>query len=115
MRRFVARGRMPTGVMNKLEARYAQQLEARKIAGEILWYKYEAVKLRLADNTFYTPDFAVMLANGELEMHETKGFMRDDAAVKIKVAAALYPFRFVLCCHRNKTEGWTFSEYGAAA
>jgi hypothetical protein len=37
-----------------------------------------------------------MLANGELELHETKGFMRDDAAVKLKVAAGMYPMRFYL-------------------
>ena len=36
----------------------------------LLWYRFEGVKLRLADNTFYTPDFAVMSAAGTMEMHE---------------------------------------------
>jgi hypothetical protein len=58
------------------------------------WFEYEAVKLRLADKTFYSPDFAVMVANGELEMHEVKGFWEDDARVKIKCAAEKFPFRF---------------------
>jgi len=32
-----------------------------------------------------------------IELHETKGFMRDDAAVKLKVAADKFPeFLFVL-------------------
>ena len=98
--------------MNKLEASYSLQLEARKRLGEILWWRYEAVKLRLAPKTFLTPDFMVMLANGEIEIHETKGWMQDDAAVKLKVAADQYPFRFILVRYRNNAEGWSFEEVG---
>jgi hypothetical protein len=29
-----------------------------------------------------------------MEMHEVKGFWRDDARAKIKIAADAYPFRF---------------------
>ncbi len=68
-----ALGRLKAGQMNKTETAYAQELELRKRYGEIAWYRFEGIKLRLADNTFYTPDFAVMLANGQLEMHEVKG------------------------------------------
>lgn len=100
-----ALGRLKTGEMNKTEALYAAHLEARKIAGEIVWHRFEAVKLRLADNTFYSPDFAVMRADGVLEMHEVKGFWQDDARVKIKVAAAQYPFRFVAMKVRAKKHG----------
>lgn len=89
-----ALGRLKAGAMNKTEAEYASMLEARKRAGEIAWYNFEGVKLRLADATFYSPDFAVMLSNGQMEMHEVKGFWQDDARVKIKVAAALFPFAF---------------------
>ena len=91
--RGVAKG---VGGMNKTEAAYAAHLQLRQQAGEIAWFAFEAVKLRLADKTFYTPDFAVMLADGTIEQHEVKGFMYDDAAVKIKVAASLYPFVFRL-------------------
>jgi hypothetical protein len=90
-----ALGRLPTGEMNKTEARYDAHLWARRASGEVVWHKFEALKFRLADNTFYTPDFAVMLAGGALEAHETKGFWTDDARVKIKVAAALYPIQFI--------------------
>lgn len=93
-RDFLALGRLKTGVMNKTEEAYAQHLELQKNAGVVLWYRFEGIKLRLADNTFYTVDFPLMLSNGELEMHECKGFWRDDARVKIKVAAEMYPFRF---------------------
>jgi hypothetical protein len=82
--------------MNKTEVAYSLVLEARLQAGEILWYNFEGMKFRLADKTFYTPDFPVMMADGTMEMHEVKGFMYDDAAVKIKVAADIYPFIFRL-------------------
>jgi hypothetical protein len=91
-----ALGRLKPGEMNKTEALYAVHLDVQKVAGEVLWWKFEGIKLRLADNTFLTVDFAVMPADGILEMREVKGFMRDDAAVKLKVAASLYPFKFIL-------------------
>lgn len=105
-----ALGRLRTGQMNKTEAEYAEFLERRKWAGEVVWYKFEGVKLRLADNTFYTPDFAVMLATGEFQLHEVKGHWQDDARVKIKIAADLYPFEFIAFRKRSKREGGGFSE-----
>lgn len=89
-----ALGRLKTGEMNKTEEAYAAELELQKRAGMILWYKFEGIKLRLADNTFLTVDFAVMAADGTLEMREVKGYFEEDAKVKLKVAASLYPFRF---------------------
>lgn len=100
-----ALGRLKTGEMNKTEAAYDQHLWQRCFAKEILWHKFEAVKLRLADNTFYTCDFAVMTADLALELHEVKGFWQDDARVKIKVAASLYPFRFIAVTPRAKKNG----------
>lgn len=87
--------RRKPGEMNKLEAEYERALQARQSAGEVLWWSFEAVKLKLAPNTFLTPDFAVMLADGTIEIHEVKGHWEDDARVKIKVAAAMFPFQFV--------------------
>lgn len=93
--RMQALGRLKQGEMNKSEANYAKFLELRKQGGEIAWYKFEGMKFRLADNTFYTPDFAVLKSNGVLEMHEFKGRWMDDARVKIKVAAEMYPVVFI--------------------
>jgi hypothetical protein len=104
-RALQALGRLKIGAMNKTEAAYAATLDARLYAGEVAWFKFEGIKLRLADNTFYTPDFAVMLANGELELHEVKGFWQDDARVKIKIAADLYPMRFIAVRAKLKKEG----------
>lgn len=87
--------------MNKLEEKYAACLELGRRAGSILEYKFESVKLRLADKTFYTPDFMVVNADGVLEMHEVKGFWEDDARVKIKVAAETFPFHFKAITHKR--------------
>ncbi|KAF1698343.1 DUF1064 domain-containing protein [Pseudoxanthomonas jiangsuensis] len=109
-----ALGRMKAGVMNKTEADYDAHLELLRAAGEVQWYRFEGVKLRLADNTFYTPDFAVMAADGVMEMHEVKGFWTDDARVKIKVAADQYPFRFIAFRPRPKSKGggWDREDFG---
>lgn len=90
-----ALGRMKAGKMNKTEAAYAAVLEARKHAGELAWYAFEPINIRLADKCFYSPDFMVMLSSGEIEIHEVKGFWTDDALVKIKVAATILPFKFI--------------------
>jgi hypothetical protein len=110
MNRSFALGRLKTGEMNKTEAEYAAVLDARATAGEVLWHKFEGLKLRLADNTFYTPDFAVMASDGVIECHEVKGHWQDDARVKIKVAASLYPFRFYAYRKRAKKDGGGFHE-----
>ena len=94
-KKLQALGRMKAGRMNNAELAYSKRLALQKMAGKILWYSFEGITLRLADRTTYTPDFVVMLANGELEMHEVKGFWTDDAKVKVKVAAEKFPFRFI--------------------
>lgn len=104
-----ALGRLPVGQMNKLEGMYSAHLSQRLFDGEIQWFKFEGIKLRLADNTFLTVDFFVMNADGELEAHECKGFMQDDANVKLKVAAELYPFRFYVVRAKPKKDGGGFS------
>lgn len=100
-----ALGRLKTGELNKTEQAYHDHLAQRQHAGEVAWFKFEGIKFRLADNTFYTPDFAVMLADGRMQIHETKGFWTDDARVKIKVAAELYPFEFIAIKKKAKKDG----------
>lgn len=110
MNRSFALGRLKQGEMNATERDYAAILALRQHAGEVLWHKFEGLKLRLADATFYTPDFAVMAADGVIECHEVKGHWQDDARVKIKVAASMYPFRFIAVRKRSKRDGGGFSE-----
>lgn len=108
-----ARGVHKPGVMNGLESEYAGILEARKLAGEVALYLFEAITLKLAADTRYTPDFMVMLADGTLECHETKGFWEGDALVKIKCAADKFPFRFVAMQKLTRREGggWRAREF----
>lgn len=108
-----ALGRLKPGQMNKTEAAYAAHLERLLLSGDVEWFRFEGVKLRLADNTFYTPDFAVMSGNGVMEMHEVKGFWTDDARVKIKVAADQYPFRFIAfkAVAKSRGGGWVREEF----
>lgn len=112
-RRVFALGRLKSGQMNKTETAYAQELEARKNAKELLWYAFEGVTLKLADGCRYTPDFAVLMADGTIEMHEVKGYWTDDARAKIKVAADKFPFRFIAVYKRPKKDGggWKVEEF----
>ncbi|MCC6581865.1 MAG: DUF1064 domain-containing protein [Phycisphaeraceae bacterium] len=109
LKQIQALGRLKIGEMNRTEQAYSDHLEIRKRAGELAWFRFEGLKFRLADNTFYTPDFSVMLANGEIELHEVKGHWQDDARVKIKIAAEMYPFRFT-AVKKNKT-GWEYETF----
>ena len=95
--------------MNKTEAAYAQQLELERHAGEGLWYKFEGSKLRRADNTFLTIDFAVLPKDGVLEMREVKGYWEEDSRAKTKIAAAMYPFRFIAV--KKKGNGWEREDF----
>ena len=104
-----ALGRLKPGQMNKTEAAYAAHLESLKAAGEIVWYVFESLTFKLADDTRYTPDFAVMLSSGQMQAHEVKGFWQDDARVKIKVAAAKFPFEFIAVKAKAKKDGGGWS------
>ncbi len=103
-------GRTP-GEMNKLERQYAALLEARRVTGEIKSWKYEPFKLRLAKSTFFDIDFSLIFHDGHIELHEVKGHWEDDARVKIKVAAEIFPeFKF-FGVRWNGREGWAFEEF----
>ena len=95
--------------MNKLEQRYQQYLDLQKRAEEIICYRFEAVKFRLADKTFYTPDFMITKSD-RIEFHETKGHWEDDAKVKMKVVAEMFPeFGFFAVYWKNKL--WEIEEF----
>ena len=90
--------------MNKTEAAFAMTLDILKLGGGILDYWYESLKFRLADRTWYTPDFLVIWADGRIEVVEVKGFLRDDAAVKFKACRDKYPWLEWRMMRRRKTE-----------
>lgn len=102
--------RSPRG-MNALEKAYEAVLAQ---AEDVAWYRYEGVTLKLAHDTRYTPDFAVMRGDGTLEMHEVKGPHRwEDSIVKLRCAAEMFPLVFVMAT-RSKDGAWEIREVGAS-
>jgi hypothetical protein len=100
----------PNG-MKQGERAYSEHLEARRKAGDILRWDREPEGLRLAERCVYWPDFRVVLPDHRVEFHEVKGrkgagfHTREDAWIKVKVAAYEHPYRFVLVWPR-KGGGW---------
>jgi hypothetical protein len=89
---FIALGRHQN-TMNKTEATHAMDLEMRKRVGEILDYHWQPLRLKLGADCTYEPDFLLIMADLSIEFHEVKGgFITDDAIVKVKVAANLFPW-----------------------
>lgn len=105
-----ARGMNQPQFKNALEYEYGLYLDALKSRGEVSWWAYEVITLKLADGATYTPDFAVVMADGELQFHETKGHWREAAKVRIKVAAGQTPFRFI-AIKKDKRLGWKREEF----
>jgi len=86
------------------EEDYARHLDTLKLAGEIADYRYEPWRFQLADKCTYLPDFLVVPKDPAkpLELHEVKGFMREDSIVKFKVAAAKFPFMVFIMIKKEK-------------
>ena len=81
--------------LNKLERAFLGHLKAEWEGEEKEPYEIrtQEITLKIANGCRYTPDFVVIKPWAEnlgIEAYEVKGFMRDDAAVKLKVAASLY-------------------------
>lgn len=94
--------------MNKTEAAYAEYLEALRFGAQIIWWTFEGITLKLAHDTRLTPDFAVMMPDGEIVFDDTKGYLEDTARVKLRVACEKFPFRFRLIERDGK--GWKATE-----
>lgn len=97
------------GGQNKTEAAFQVELESMRLAGDVQWYGFECFNLRLAKKTWYRPDFPALMKDGIWTMWEVKGWMREDARVKIKIAAEKYRmFRFVVV--RRIKGRWEYEE-----
>lgn len=124
--RRIGRGiRKVAGQMNKLEAKYADYLEMQRRLGFVEWFAYEPMKFKLADKTYYTPDFAVMRPDGTIELHDTKGttskkresgervkapFAEEHSKIKIKAIADKFPFRVFMVWELSGV--WQYTEFG---
>lgn len=89
---------------SQLETRYAQHLDIMVRAGELQMWEYEAIGFRLGDDCFYYPDFLLVTSTGGIQLHECKGYIRDDARVKFRAAAQRWPFfRWVIVTSKGGT------------
>lgn len=108
---FQALGRIGSGQMNKTEAAYAQLLDAKKHAGEIIDWRLHPIRVRLADRTYYVPDFLVMTADREIQIHEVKGgYTTEKGQLKIKLCAEVLPWFRVFKCSKKGGE-WVIQEF----
>jgi len=98
--------------LNKTEAAFLEYLKERFPHVDVL---SQGITLKLGNGTRYTPDFFVStdatnehaLPVCQCQAWEVKGFMRDDANVKLKVAAAKFSWiTFYLVRRQGKTGGW---------
>lgn len=104
----------PDDGMNKTERDFSEMLKAGWNATQIAQWNREPITFRLAGRTRYTPDFLVWpdARNWDTRFTfvEVKGWLREDAAIKIKVVADLFPcFRWLLV-YREGRHGWKVFE-----
>lgn len=106
-----APGQTASGVMNKTEARWLEEIGQFLIkSGEATRIDYELHKIKIAERCFYTPDFKIIWAE-ELNQNDTfieikGGFIREKGLVKFKAASSLFT-EFVFELWQYKTgEGW---------
>ena len=99
------------GVMNKTERAYADCLDMQIRLGHVTAWWFESVKLRIAKRCWLTFDFLILYPNGRFAFHDTKGWTREDALIKAKVAAEKFPWP-VFFVKRN-AGAWEYKRIGA--
>jgi hypothetical protein len=96
---------------SKWEAERAQILEVQKRGGMIRDWRYEAVRLKLADGAWYKSDFVVRHNDGGIELEEVKGYWREAARVRWKVAIENYGAYFDFSLWTKQGGAWVRTEY----
>lgn len=89
--------------LNKTERAYLTHLRSLPSSA---WIGIQNITLKLADDCRLTPDFAVLDRDGKLTLVDVKGFQREDAFIKMKVAARSFPmFGFEIV--KRDGSGWS--------
>lgn len=96
--------------MNKTEKGRAIQLEAMKRSGAIADWWFEGMTLKLAHDLRWTPDFLIQENDGALRVEDTKGHLREDAHIKMKLAAKHFPFPITVL-YKDGPNGWKTEAY----
>jgi hypothetical protein len=96
--------------LNKTERAYYTRL----VMLNVRCLHIQSITLVLAHDCRFTADFSYRDENGRITFVDVKGFQREDALIKIKMAARLFPeFRFVIATKANTIEGWQHKEISA--
>jgi hypothetical protein len=101
--------------MNKTEARFLGFLQGMLRDGHCTFVsEHDALTLKLAEGRCqYTPDFWSKGRDGTWTAWEVKGFWRDDARVKIKVAASKWRALATFIAVQWKQGKWNFEQIEA--
>lgn len=91
--------------LNKTEAEYLAGLRMDRYP----FIGIKSITLKIGDDCRYTPDFVTYSIDRGVCLHEVKGFMRDDALVKMKVVARMFPFWRLLLARKVKG-AWSVTE-----
>jgi hypothetical protein len=101
--------RAPNSTERRFELEYLIPMRA---TGEINQYRFEAIRLKLANGHTYCCEWSAVNTAGKLVFWEIKGGrerQREAGIAQIKVAATSYPeFEFWLC--RYKAGTWTIQK-----
>ena len=92
--------------LNKTEAAYLDELQSSDKYAAI---HTQGITFLLGANCRYTPDFFTVDKEGKAVAWEVKGFWRDDARVKIKVAARMYRWVKFIAVQKEKGD-WVYEE-----
>lgn len=89
---------------NKTESAYADYLHLLaqmppllRNDQHVVWYAFEAIKIRIGLKCWFTPDYLVQYLDGHMELHDCKGTKggkyraEDDAIVKARSVSAHFP------------------------
>lgn len=91
--------------LNKTERAFLAYLRMLKVPHVHI----QAISLKLAHDCRLTVDFTYLDENGRCTFVDVKGFQREDALIKMKVAARTFPgFRF--CIVKRNGSGWKWRE-----
>lgn len=116
----VVRQTRKAATMNREEAAFAAHLAADP---GVAWWAFEPMKLSLAANTSYTPDFIAIREVGAIHAYDVKALWKgkapaddrvgwqEDARVKIKCAAEAFPWIHFFGVHRDRNGVWQIEEF----
>ncbi len=100
--------------LNKTERRFYEGLKRGLCAfsGTMNWdcIHVQAVTLKLADDCRLTVDFVCVDQVGHEDFIDVKGFQREDALIKMKVAARMFPHKTFWIVKRDVKQptGWNW-------